>query len=85
MRVNPVGPARIPPEANAATPASRGGQSPPLEDRVELKGGQPRSDDRAVRLEALREAVAQGRYRVTDDALARAILRAVRIRHDRPL
>jgi anti-sigma28 factor (negative regulator of flagellin synthesis) len=40
-------------------------------------------DERKLRLEALREAILQGRYHVTEDALARAILRAAGARHDR--
>lgn len=91
MRIDPIRPAHVPPaESNAGAPPSPRSTShapagAPAEDRVELTGGERSPEGRAVRLEALREAVAQGRYRVTDDALARAILRAVRLRHDRPL
>lgn len=85
MRIDPVGPTRIPPEPNPTTPGARGATTPPAADQLELKGGEQGPDERAVRLEALREAVAQGRYRVTEDALARAILRAVRLRHDKSL
>jgi anti-sigma28 factor (negative regulator of flagellin synthesis) len=42
-------------------------------------------DERKLRLEALREAILEGRYQLTEDAVARAILRAVRARHDRPV
>ncbi|MCS7236618.1 MAG: hypothetical protein RMM30_11690 [Armatimonadota bacterium] len=40
-------------------------------------------DERKLRLEALREAILQGRYHLTEDAVARAILRAARAHHDR--
>lgn len=87
MRIDPLRPPGVPPDRPAGPSAGRGAPAPPAEDRVELSsaGSRPAVDERKLRLEALREAVLQGRYHLTEDALARAILRAVRARHDRPV
>lgn len=85
MRIDPLGPPGVPPERPAGPAAPRGASTPRAEDRVELSGSEsrPSVDERKLRLDALREAILQGRYHLTDDALARAILRAARARHDR--
>ncbi len=85
MRIDPLGPPGVPPDRPSGPPAARGSPAPPAEDRVELSGSEAHRnvDERKLRLEALREAILEGRYRLTEDAVARAILRAVRARHDR--
>lgn len=87
MRIDPLGPPGVPPERPAGPSAPRGTPAPPAEDRVELSGSDARRDvdERKLRLEALKEAILQGRYQLTDDALARAILRAVRAKYGRPV
>ncbi len=83
MRIDPLGPPGVPPDRPSGASAPRGVPTPPTEDRVELSSSDPHRnlDERKLRLEALREAVLQGRYHVTEDALARAILRAARASH----
>lgn len=78
MRIDPLGPPGAPPERPTGPSTPRGTPAPPAEDRVELSGSDARRsvDERKLRLEALKEAILQGRYQLTDDALARAILRA---------
>ncbi|MCL6498592.1 MAG: flagellar biosynthesis anti-sigma factor FlgM [Firmicutes bacterium] len=85
MRIDPLGPPGVPPDRPSGASAPRGAPTPPAEDRVELSSSDPHRnvDERKLRLEALREAILQGRYHVTEDALARAILRAAGSRHDR--
>ncbi len=89
MRIDPLGPPGVPPDRPSSPSAPRGGSPPPTEDRdrVELSSSGPHRqvDERKLRLEALREAILQGRYHLPEDALARAILQAVRARHDRPV
>ncbi len=87
MRIDPLGPPGVPPDRPAGPSAARGSPAPPAEDRVELSSSEAHRnvDERKLRLEALREAILEGRYQLTEDAVARAILRAVRARHDRPV
>lgn len=85
MRIDPLGPPGGPPERPTGPGAPRGTPAPPAEDRLELSGSDARRDvdERKLRLEALKEAILQGRYQLTDDALARAIVRAAVNSHAR--
>ncbi|MDR7417230.1 MAG: hypothetical protein QN193_02785 [Armatimonadota bacterium] len=77
MEIHPVGPPGVPP--GGGRPKSTGPREAAREpqDRLELGGDPGRTvDGRKVRLEALREAILQGRYHLPEDAIARAILRA---------
>lgn len=88
VKIQPAGPSGIPPERPSG-PSLQSRARPATDrvgDRAEVReaGTARLEDDRKVRLEALREALVQGRYHLTDDAIARAILRtAMRNRHDR--
>lgn len=85
MRIDPLGPPGVPPDRPAGPSGPKGAPAPRSGDRVELSDPESRKgvDERKLRLEALREAILQGRYHLTEDAVARAILRAARAHHDR--
>ncbi|MDR5708986.1 MAG: hypothetical protein QN172_03350 [Armatimonadota bacterium] len=84
MEIHPVGPPGVPsggkPKGTGPREAAREPQ-----DRLEVSGDPGRTvEGRKVRLEALREAVLQGRYHLPLDTIARALLRAaIEGRHER--